>query len=221
MTPQYLKEVSLNRTKVLVEESGDVQEFAIRYFDYLYSLLKELDTDALTAFVEELEIARWQENTIFIVGNGGSAATASHMANDLSIGAKVNEDKPFRALALTDNIAVMTATANDFGYETLFVNQLKVFYRPGDRLIAISASGNSPNVVKAAEWVKDQGGTVMGLVGFDGGALKDICDIAIHVKTKKGEYGPVEDIHIILDHLIYTWFRQKTQKEKLNEIVGR
>ena len=211
----------MSQIKELLAATEDFQEFANRYFDYLYRLLKELDTGTLAAFVEELEMARGQENTIFIVGNGGSAATASHMANDLSLGAQMDEDKPFRALALTDNVAAMTATANDFGYETLFVNQLKVFYRPGDKLVAISASGNSPNVVNAAKWVKEQGGTVIGLVGFDGGALKDNCDIAIHVNTNKEEYGPVEDIHIIVDHLIYSWFRTKGQREKLNEVISQ
>ena len=154
-------------------------------------------------------------DSVFFIGNGGSAATASHMSNDLSLGSHTCEDDlPFRSLALTDNAAVTTAIANDHGYDNLFVHQLRVHYRTGDKLVAISASGNSPNVIAAAEWVKKRGGIVIGLVGFDGGKLKNICDIAIHARTSKGEYGPVEDIHIILDHLIYTWLWYRKRKEK-------
>ena len=108
----------------------------------------------------------------------------------------------------------MLAIANDDGYESLFVNQLRVHYRHGDKLVAISASGNSPNVIAAAEWVRKQGGVVMSLVGFDGGKLKDISDIVIHVKSEEGEYGPVEDIHMIMDHLLANWLQYKVQREQ-------
>jgi D-sedoheptulose 7-phosphate isomerase len=103
----------------------------------------------------------------------------------------------------------MTAIGNDTGFENLFVSQLRIHHRPGDKLIAISASGNSPNVVRGAEWVKDRGGRVIALVGFDGGKLKGLADVVIHAETPKGEYGPVEDIHMILDHLVYTWLLKR------------
>jgi D-sedoheptulose 7-phosphate isomerase len=165
-------------------------------------------------FVEEMENTRKQHNSIFFIGNGGSAATASHMANDFGIGVHKNGDQePFRVLSLTDNVATMTAVANDHGYDNLFVGQLRTLYRKGDMLVAISASGNSPNVIAAAEWVKARGGKVIGLVGFDGGRLKEICDIRIHIKTRKGEYGPVEDVHIILEHLIHSWLLDRVRKE--------
>ena len=199
----------MNNIDRIVSKANSVKEFARGYFSYLSRLLDAIDTEAIADFVSELEAARMKQNTIFIVGNGGSAATASHMANDFCIGANCSEDKiPLRALSLTDNVAGMTAIANDFGYHELFVTQLRAHYRPGDKLIAISASGNSPNVVAAAEWIKRNEGTVLGLVGFDGGDLKRYCDILIHIKTPEGEYGPVEDVHMILDHLIYTWMRQ-------------
>ena len=98
-------------------------------------------------------------------------------------------------------------------YDNIFVNQLRIHYSPGDRLVAISASGNSPNLIEAAKWVKQRDGTVMSLVGFDGGKLKQISDVSIHVKTLNGEYGPVEDIHMIMDHLLANWFQCKIQKE--------
>ncbi len=196
----------------IINSSPDVSQFAKGYFEYISKLTAQLDTEAISAFVKELESARKDHNTVFFVGNGGSAATASHMANDLAFGSRVHQDPPFRVLSLTDNVAAMTAVANDNGYESLFIRQLKVHYRPGDKLVAISASGNSPNVVTAAEWVKEQGGKVIGLVGFDGGKLRDICDITICIETPKGEYGPVEDVHMMLDHLIYTWIWYRKRK---------
>lgn len=209
----------MNNIERLFNESGDIVQFIKGYYDYLFTLLKGIDVKEITAFAEEMEKARNGGNTIFFVGNGGSAATASHMANDFGIDVlkKGGSDLPFRAMSLTDNTAVMLAIANDDGYERLFVNQLRVHYRSGDKLVAISASGNSTNVVCAAEWVKKQGGTVMSLVGFDGGKLKDISDVVIHVKSEKGEYGPVEDVHMIMDHLLANWLQSKVQIERRRE----
>lgn len=209
----------MNNIERLFNESGDIGQFIKGYYDYLFTLLKSIDVKEIIAFAEEMEKARNGGNTIFFVGNGGSAATASHMANDIGIDVlkKGGSDLPFRALSLTDNSSVMLAIANDDGYERLFVNQLRVHYRSGDKLVAISASGNSPNVVAAAEWVKKQGGIVMSMVGFDGGRLKDISDVVIHAKSKKGEYGPVEDIHMIMDHLLANWLQSKVQIERRGE----
>jgi D-sedoheptulose 7-phosphate isomerase len=205
----------MDSIETMFKMSRDIKSFSSSYFDYLYKLLKALDTDAIAAFADEMEDARNNNNKIFFIGNGGSAATASHIANDFGtvILKKGGSDLPFRVMALTDNISVLTAIANDEGYDNVFVNQLRIYYRPGDKLVAISASGNSPNLVKAAEWVKRRDGTVMSLVGFDGGKLKQISDISIHVKTLNGEYGPVEDIHMIMDHLLANWFYCKIQKE--------
>lgn len=209
----------MNNIERLFNESEDIGQFIKGYYDYLFILLKSIDVKEIIAFAEEMEKARNGGNTVFFIGNGGSAATASHMANDFGIDVlkKGGSDLPFRAMSLTDNSSVMLAIANDDGYERLFVNQLRVHYRPGDKLVAISASGNSPNVVTAAEWVKKQGGAVMSLVGFDGGRLKDISDVVIHVKSEKGEYGPVEDIHMIMDHLLANWLQYKVQIESCGE----
>lgn len=201
----------MNNLDRIVSEAKNVQEFAKAYFNYLGKLLNEIDTETIAEFIKELETARAQRNTVFIIGNGGSAATASHMANDIGVDVlkKGKSEKPFRVFALTDNVSVMSAIANDDGYENVFVNQLKIHYMDGDKLVAISASGNSPNVVAAAEWVKNRKGKMIGLIGFDGGRLKDICDVIIHVKTPEGEYGPVEDIHMIINHIISNWLIYK------------
>lgn len=201
----------MNNIERIYSESVDATQFARGYLNYLTKLMTQLDVATIASVIEELETARKQQNTIFIVGNGGSASTASHMANDIGMDVlkKGLIEQPFRAHALTDNMSLLTAIANDDGYQNIFVNQLRIYYRTGDKLIAISASGNSPNVVAAAEWVKERGGKVIGFVGFDGGKLKEISDLAIHVSTPKGEYGPVEDLHMVLDHLIANWLQYK------------
>ncbi len=197
----------------LLNEASDIQQFSKGYFSYLSSLLNQLDTNAIASFADEMEKARKNHNTIFFIGNGGSAATASHMANDFGSDIRKNTGNklPFRAMSLTDNIPVIMAISNDDGYNNIFVNQLRIHYRSGDKLVAISASGNSGNVLEAAKWVKERNGTVMSLVGFDGGRLREVSDIVIHVKSNKGEYGPVEDIHMILDHLLANWLHCRVQ----------
>jgi len=204
----------MNNIEQMLNKSVDIHAFTKNYFSYLYKLLGELDTQEIAAFAQEMENARQNHNTVFFIGNGGSATTASHMANDFGtdIHKRTLTDRPFRAMSLTDNCAIMLAVANDTGFENLFVNQLRIHYRPGDKLVAISASGNSPNLVVAAEWVKKQGGTVISLVGFDGGKLKEISNLVVHVKAMKSEYGPVEDIHMILDHLVSYWLQHQIQK---------
>jgi len=150
---------------------------------------------------------------VFFIGNGGSAATASHFANDISIGTRTGDKKPFRAVSLTDNVAVMTALANDEGYDRMFVDQLRVHMRAGDSLVAISASGNSPNLIEAVDYATSRGATVIGLTGFDGGKLREKSDISLHVPTAKGEYGPVEDVHMIFDHLIGSYLIAEVKRQ--------
>jgi D-sedoheptulose 7-phosphate isomerase len=166
--------------------------------------------------VEVLDAARERGSTIFLIGNGGSAATASHMANDIGLDVlkKSGDARAFRVLSLTDSVPMLTAIANDEGYENVFLRQLRILYRPGDVLVAISASGNSPNVVAAAEWVRKEGGAVLGLTGFDGGRLRGLCDVAIHVETPKGAYGPVEDVHMIMDHLVAGYLSSRAVAER-------
>lgn len=193
----------------LANSAPDAGRFATQYFDRLKRVLDGIDVGSIARFAEVLSGAREQGRTIFVAGNGGSATTASSMANDLGfdIVKKTATDKPFRFLALTDNNAVMTAIANDVGYDDVFINQLKIHYRPGDVLVLISASGNSTNAVRAAEWVKKAGGTVMSMLGFSGGKLKGLSDVVVHVPTENGEYGPVEDAHLVVNHVLAHWFQ--------------
>lgn len=193
---------------------GDAAGYARAYLSYVGALARQLDPNTIGAFIALLEDARASGATVFFIGNGGSAATASHFANDIAIGTRTGDVRPFRAQALTDNVAVMTALANDNGYDSIFVDQLKVHMRDGDALVAISASGNSPNVIAAVGYAKARGAKVVGLTGFDGGKLRAQADIAIHVATQKGEYGPVEDMHMIVDHLVGAYLAARVRREK-------
>lgn len=158
---------------------------------------------------DALEHARVRGQTIFLLGNGGSAATASHFAEDLWFGTHVDGKYAYRVVCLADNVPAITALANDTGYENVFIEQLRALFRPGDVVVAISASGNSPNVVRAIEYANANDGVTIGLTGFDGGRLRKICQVCVHVETAAGEYGPVEDIHLVMDHLITSYLRCK------------
>jgi D-sedoheptulose 7-phosphate isomerase len=198
----------MNTINTLVRKATSVREFAAAYVAHLSRLLAALDTAAVAAIVEELEACRTGGHMVFIAGNGGSAATASHMVNDLLFGTRTEpRAATFRVMSLVDSTSLVTAVANDVCYEDVFVRQLETYYRDGDRLLVITASGNSANVVAAAAWVKARGGRVVGLLGFDGGAVKSSCDIALTIPAEKGEYGPVEDAHLVIDHILTLWLQ--------------
>lgn len=203
----------MNQLDVLFSRSTDLQDYAAGYSAHLQSLLQKLDVKAVKLFVDALLEARERGARVFFCGNGGSASTASHFACDIAIGTR-SAHKPFKVIALTDNNAVMTAIANDFGYEHLFTKQLETVLEPGDLVVAISASGNSPNVIKALELAKSRGNKTIALTGFDGGKMRSMADIVVHTDTSKGEYGPVEDMHMFLNHLIGTYLIRVVQAEK-------
>ena len=190
---------------------NSIGQFSREYFLYLSKVLESIDEVEINKLGDLFELARENGNTIFVAGNGGSSTTATTMANDIGfdIIKKTGVGKAFRLLSLVDNNSVVTAIANDVGYENIFINQLKIHYRDGDSIILISASGNSPNILKAAEWVKNKGGKIIGFLGFTGGKLIDLCDVKIHVQSESGEYGPVEDAHLIMNHILAHWFQNK------------
>ncbi|MFA6177160.1 MAG: SIS domain-containing protein [Phycisphaerae bacterium] len=179
----------------------DSEVFAGSYLRYLQSLLGKVDPAEVARFIQVLLEARERGATIFFIGNGGSAATASHFANDIAIGTN-DYEKPFRVVSLTDNAAIITAIGNDYGFDEVFVRQLKVLGEKGDVVVAISASGNSPNLVKAFEFALSAGIQTVALTAFDGGKLKQMADTGVHIPTGPKEYGPAEDVHMILDHLV-------------------
>lgn len=182
--------------------------FSDSYLEYLTNLIGQLDRAAIACFADLLLESRESGNTTFFLGNGGSASTATHFVNDISLGSRQFK-KPFRAISLCDNQAIITAIANDDGYENIFLQQLQTLSRPGDTIVCISASGNSKNLIKAIEYAKDNDLYIVGLTAFNGGYLKENCDLNIHVPTKVGEYGPAEDLHMVICGLIGSYFREK------------
>ena len=194
-----------NKIDKIFNNSYHVRDFSKLYFEYLSSIINNISLLAIEQFVELLLEAREKGSTIFFIGNGGSASTASHFANDIGIGTKAYYEKPFRVVSLCDNQAIITAIANDDGYENIFSKQLEVLLKEGDLVVAISASGNSVNLINAFDVAKKKKAITVAITAFNGGKLKDLSDMSIHVPTDLGEYGPAEDAHMILDHLVSSY----------------
>ena len=176
--------------------------FFEEYAKYLSKLLGNLDFAHLKDIAHLILKQAKKNKTVYIIGNGGSASTASHFATDFMHCSVINHKPIVRAISLSDNIALITAIGNDKGYEYVFSHQLERVASDGDILIAISASGNSKNLIEAFKTAKKIGMTTVALLGFDGGEMIKRADHTIHVKTPKGEYGPVEDTHLFLDHML-------------------
>lgn len=187
----------------------EIKGFVGKYINDLKSLLDAIDPSVIEAIVEALESTLENKSRIYILGNGGSSATASHMVNDLGAGLRRREIINFDVVSLADNSPVVTAISNDIGYENIFYMQMKGLIKPQDVVLAISCSGNSPNIIKAIDYAKEKGCIVIGATGFDGGKLKELSDIVFHVDAPSGEYGLVEDVHMILDHIIYSYYVQR------------
>lgn len=180
---------------------GNFENFSRGYLDYVKTLIDSVEISKLNSFYEMIIEARLNNNKIFFIGNGGSASTASHFANDIAVGSK-SIQKPIKAISLTDNQAILTAIANDYGYEYIFTKQLEILASPSDILVAITASGNSENIVHALKYANNISMKTLSITGFDGGIAKKISNKNIPIKTKKGEYGPVEDLHMIIAGLM-------------------
>lgn len=168
------------------------------YFERVKNTLDLVDQEALSQVMNLLEQARLDGRQVFIMGNGGSAATASHFCCDFNKGISIHKDKRYRMICLNDNIPTMMAYANDNGYQDIFVGPLQNFYQAGDIVIGISGSGNSANVVKAMEWAKEHGAVTIAFTGYDGGRLKQIADYGVHVPVDDMQI--TEDLHMIFDH---------------------
>ncbi len=170
-------------------------------FNYFSTLKKTIDLISIEDFnsvIEVLELARESDKTIFIMGNGGSAATASHYVNDFNKGMSVEGKKRYKFLCLNDNTPTIMAIANDISYEEIFVEQLKNFFNAGDIVLGISGSGNSMNVVKALEYANLNGGTTIGFTGYNGGKMLKICQHNVHIPINDMQI--TEDLHMVLDH---------------------
>lgn len=165
-------------------------------------LIKSIDLLEIARATDILRNARDAGAMIYVAGNGGSASTATHLANDLGKATKTSGMRPMRVVSLSDNVSWLTALGNDEGYERVFAGQMENFAKPGDVLIAISTSGNSGNLVKAVELAGQMGMTSIGILGFEGGKLKGMVDASVYLPSPKGAYGPVESAHSVVVDLI-------------------
>ena len=181
----------------------------MEYFEMYRQAIANLPYAEIDRVIDELLLAYERSKHIFIFGNGGSAALASHFACDLGKGTVVgeNDQKRFRAMALTDNIPLMTAWANDHCYEQIFAQQLQNFVVPGDVTFAISGSGNSPNVLRGLEVARHHGSRTIGLTGFEGGKMKAMCDICLILPSNNMQL--VEDLHLGVTHAMFSVIRQR------------
>lgn len=174
--------------------------YPAKYRAELLRALEAVDVDKVGRAIEWFREARREGKTIFVCGNGGSAATASHFVCDMVKGASFNRPVRFRIQALTDSLPTITAYANDVSYEVVFVEQLRNFAQPGDLVMAISASGNSPNVVRAVEYASSIGCRTIALTGRDGGRLGELAELSLHVPVT--HMGRIEDAHMVICHMI-------------------
>lgn len=175
------------------------------YLSDVRSTLTNLPLDRIERVVRLLREARSHRRRVFLFGNGGSAATASHLACDLTKGTSTNGRPRLRAMALTDNMPLISAWANDTAFENIFAQQLQDHVEPGDVVIGISGSGRSPNVLNGIKAARSAGAITVGMTGFDGGHLKDLVDICIIVPDNN--IDKVEDVHLMLGHVITSCLR--------------
>ena len=182
-------------------------DFTEKYKTKLLETLQGIPLEKVQEAIQVLASAREEGRSIFVCGNGGSASTASHFACDMVKGASYGRSKRFRILALTDSLPTITAYANDVGYDQVFVEQLRNFASAGDVLLAISGSGNSPNVLRAVEYANSIGCLTIGLSGRDGGQLAPLARLSIHIPEP--HMGRIEDAHFFVCHMIGYYFMEE------------
>lgn len=184
-----------------------VREFAKWYRDRELEQWQALDLAAIEKIAKVLESAEKKNRQVFVMGNGGSAATASHIATDWSKTAERKGKRLIRCMSLNDNAAFMTAIGNDLGYEQVFVRQLENLLNPQDVVVMISGSGNSPNIVNAAKFAKKHKAVTVGMTGFSGGQLRKIVDVCLHVDCD--QYGVIEDMHMAAGSILAFYLKQR------------
>lgn len=199
----------MSKINKLALKNKNIISFADGYFKNLTDTFLNIDKKSILKLERAFLDLRKKNSTLYVFGNGGGAATAMTMANDLGFDIlKKTNKKTFKIISLNDNSSVMTAIANDTSYDDIFLNQLKIHFKKNDKILIFSASGNSKNLVNAANWVRKRGGNVISVLGFDGGKLKKISNLTVHIKSEKGDYGPVEDLQLVINHILAHWFQK-------------
>ncbi len=181
--------------------------FAEWYREQELQQWQSLDLDAVERIASAVEQAERAGKQVFVMGNGGSAATASHIATDWSKTAECAGGRLLRCMSLNDNVPFMTAIANDLCYDAVFVRQLENLLNEGDVVVLISGSGNSPNVVKAVEFAQERGAVTIGMTGFTGGKVREMTDICLHINSD--QYGVIEDLHMAVGSILAFYLKQR------------
>lgn len=195
-----------------------LHEFVSSYRKGLAGCFDELSLGKFDRIVEIFLRAQREARQVFFLGNGGSASTASHMAVDFGKGTFVQGHQRLRAIGLTENVSLLTAWANDANYESVFEEQLENLLDPKDVVVAISASGNSLNVIRAVELARKRGAVTIGLIGFGGGELKGLVDIDITVSSRN--YGQVEDFHLSVNHMLSQYVKEEIRRGQNKETLN-
>lgn len=203
-----------NRNRFGLESGGGLRERIHAYYEREMAAIRALDLDEIEQAVGAVRDAYEREAVIYVFGNGGSAATASHIAGDFNKGISADLEKKFRVLCLNDNIPTVLAIANDISYEEIFSFQMKGRLRASDLVIAISGSGNSGNVLKAVEYAKEIGAAVVGVTGYSGGRLREMADYHMHAAINDMQIA--EDIHMSFDHMMFWVLREALNSVSLS-----
>jgi D-sedoheptulose 7-phosphate isomerase len=199
----------MNVLESLYRGADSAESYASNYLDHMAKITKTIPSDRLPTLIDWMEEAANEDNTIFVVGNGGSGAVASHWVNDLGPNSVVAGKPGYRVMSLTENGGSLTAIGNDASFDEVFEIQLKTFMRPGDVVIALSVSGNSPNIIRAVEYANANGARTVGCSGIEGGKLSEIANHSIVIPSSNDEYGPVEDAFSIIMHISTTYLTMK------------
>lgn len=193
----------------MIDFSNDIKDYLAK----VKEIIDQISITEVNTLLNLLNQARLEEKNIFIFGNGGSAATASHFVCDFNKGVSELVNPKFKFLCLNDNVPTMMAYSNDVGYEVVFEGPLKNFLKKGDLVIGISGSGNSPNVINAIKYANENGGITVGLSGYNGGKLKVLAQYGVHIPVHNMQI--VEDLHMVLDHLMMTVLYHAAKNQRI------
>lgn len=185
----------------LYEGAASAGDYVAGFRDRFVEMVRSLDVSGATEVIRILEQVDGSDRSVYVLGNGGSAAVAAHWVNDLGVNSLVDNRTGFRVYNLADNPSALTAVGNDAAFEDIFLAQLRSYLRPGDVVIALSVSGNSANVIKAIQYASQAGAETIAFTGMNGGELKTLANVSVHVQSDVDEYGPVEDMFSVFMHI--------------------
>jgi D-sedoheptulose 7-phosphate isomerase len=199
----------VNKIKEMYDSSDSTEAYVTKYVEHMAVVVAALDTKVVAEITTIIEETAAADKTVFVMGNGGSAAVGTHWVNDLSANTVVDGQPGYRVFSVTDNAASITALGNDASFDEIFTIQLKANMRRGDVVLAMSVSGYSPNIISAVEYANANGAVTIGCTGMDGGKLKEIAHHSVHTPTTKDEYGPAEDMFSVIMHIVQSHISMK------------